>query len=354
MKEKEKIDYARRGLIGAGLVGLGTVGGWLARKFQGPSQVRKPVPTSLDSRFVYDVSEFETTKPELLLYQPGDHLPTGFQRAKRIEAIPGGGYFVAGDRSVKRFDDAGSLRAEIPLPAAPHCLLLSGEDELIVGFAKEFAVYDLDGAEIRRSGKLGERTYLVSAAATPETLYFTDGGNREVLVCDRKTGAVVSRFGKKDEAAKNPGFAVPSPYFDIAVAGDGKLRVVNPGRLRVETYTLDGRFESAWGAPGLQIDKFCGCCNPVYFTLLADGGFLTSEKGLARVNRYGRDGQFQGAVAGPETLVDDKELAKRACNDCSVGAGFDVAVAADGRILVLDPFRMAVRTFRAKGAASPA
>lgn len=347
---KKKFDFARRGLIGAGLVGLGTVGGWLARKFQGPSQVRKPVPTSLDSRFVYDVSEFETTKPELLLYQPGEHLPTGFQRAKRIETTPGGGYFVAGDRAIKQFNDAGIPQGEISLPAAPHCLLVSGDDELIVGFAKEFAVYDFDGTEKWRSAKLPERTYLTSVAATPDALYLTDGGNREVLICDRKSGAVSSQFGKKDDAKNNPGFAVPSPYFDIAVASDGKLRVVNPGRLRVETYTLDGRFESAWGAPGLKIDKFCGCCNPVYFTLMEDGGFITSEKGLARVNIYGPDGKFRGAVAGPETLVDDKELAKRACNDCSVGAGFDVTIAADGRVLVLDPFRMAVRTFRIKNA----
>jgi hypothetical protein len=158
----------------------------------------------------------------------------------------------------------------------------------------------------------------------------------------------MERFGKKDSTRNNPGFAVPSPYFDLALGKDGKLRVANPGRLRMETYTLDGRFESSWGTAGLTIDRFCGCCNPVYFTLRPDGGFITSEKGLTRVNLYDASGVFEGAVAGPEVLVDDKELAKRACADCQVGAGFDVAMDSEGRVLVLDPFRKAVRIFRPK------
>ena len=76
---------------------------------------------------------------------------------------------------------------------------------------------------------------------------------------------------------------------------------------------------------GMAINRFCGCCNPVYFALTSDGGFITSERGLARVNIYSASGSFKGAVAGPETLVDDKQLAKRACADCRQGGGFDVA-----------------------------
>ena len=345
---KKKTSLGRRGLLGLGLVGLGGVGGWFARKFQGPSQVRKPLPTSLDSRFVYDISEFETTDPELLLYEPGDHFPTGFERAKRIEAAPEDRFLVAGDRSVKFFDGHGNAEAEISLKAAPHCLLVSGDDELIIGSGKEFAVYDFDGQEKWRSGKFPKRSYLTSIAASDDAIYVADGGNRVVLRCDRKTGAIVSEFGKKDDKTGNPGFAVPSPYFDLTVTADGHLVVVNPGRLRVETYSPDGQFQSSWGGPGMKIDRFCGCCNPVYFTQTPDGEFITSEKGLARVNLYDAEGNFKGAVAGPETLVDDKELAKRACADCNEGAGFDVAQQQSGRVLVLDPFRMAVRTFTPK------
>ena len=335
-------------MMGAALVALGGVGGWLARKFQSPAQMRKPVPTALDSRFVYDISEFETTDPELLLHDPEEHIPTGFERVKRIEAMPEGRFVVAGDHAVRFFRADGSVEKEFAIEATPHCLLVTGDDELLVGTAKGFGVYDFDGQRKWRSPKYPKRTFLTSIAASGDTLYLADGGNREVLMCDRNSGEIVDQFGKKDAVKNNPGFAVPSPYFDLTVSADGQLQVVNPGRLRVETYSPDGRFQSSWGGPGMKIDRFCGCCNPVFFTMTPGGGFITSEKGLARINVYDAEGVFQGAVAGPETLVDDKELAKRACGDCSVGAGFDVALEESGRILALDPFRMVVRPFTPK------
>jgi hypothetical protein len=50
-------------------------------------------------------------------------------------------------------------------------------------------------------------------------------------------------------------------------------------------------------------------------------------------------------VAGPETLVEDKKLARRACVDCSAGAGFDVAVDAKENVFALDPYKKTVRCF---------
>ncbi len=344
----DKSDIGRRGLLGAVLLGVGGAAGWVARKFQSPSQIRKPVPTALDSRFVYDISKFETTAPELLLYDPEEHITTGFERVKRIEAMPEGRFAVAGDKSVKIFSAKGAVESEFPLKGAPHCMLVTKNGELIVGTAKEFTVYDFSGKEKWQSPKLPRRTYLTSIAVSDDAIYLADGGNRKVLICDRKTGEIKDQFGEKDESKNNPGFAVPSPYFDLTVANDKQLRVVNPGRLRVETYSLDGQFKSSWGGPGMKIDRFCGCCNPCYFTMMPNGDFITSEKGLARVNIYDAAGEFKGAVAGPDILVDDKELAKRACGDCSVGAGFDVAIEESGRVLVLDPFRMVVRPFTPK------
>jgi hypothetical protein len=95
----------------------------------------------------------------------------------------------------------------------------------------------------------------------------------------------------------------------------------------------------------MRVDLFCGCCNPVYFKLAPSGEFLTSEKGLARVKVYSASGEFKGVVAGPETLVADKDLAKRACNDCRLGGAFDVACDDKSRVFVLDPFRQSARLF---------
>jgi hypothetical protein len=343
MKKKENLG--RRGFIGAGLVGAGGALGWLARRFQGPDMVRKPTPVSGGNRFEYDVSEFEKIDPAILKYQPMGAFETGLESVKRLETAKDGRVLVAGDQKVKFFTAFGEEKTEIVFDRPTHCMHMATEDELIVGAVDQITVYNSQGSQKFVGPRLGGRTYLTAISSNEDSIFLADAGNREVIVCDRRTGNERQRFGKKDKEKNNPGFAIPSPYFDLAVAPDGRLRVANTGRLQVETYTIDGQFQSAWGQPGMKIDRFCGCCNPVYFALTPDGDFITSEKGLARINHYTGDGEFLGAVAGPDTLVDDKELAREACVNCSIGAGFDIAINPAGHVLALDPYRKSVRTF---------
>lgn len=336
--------WSRRTFVGTALVGAGAAAGALVRMAQNPGARKIPRHLTRDGELGYDISEFERTDPKLLLYEAGGGFDTGFECVKRLTTARGGLALVAGDRSVKMLSMSGALQSEIKLERPPHCLHVAGEDELLVGLGNYFEVYDFSGNRKLRSPWLGERTFLSAISVHDWTVYLADAGNREVLMCDRGTGEITGRFGKKGEPPGAPGFVVPSPYFDLVV-GRERLQIANPGRLRVESYTFDGRFESSWGESGMASNRFCGCCNPVYFTLTPDGGFITSEKGLARVNSYNASGSFQGVVAGPETLVDDKELAKRACVDCHLGGCFDVAVDERGRILALDPFRKTVRVF---------
>lgn len=335
---------SRRVFVGAALVGTGAAAGALLRRSQ-ESAVPPAGSATIDaSEFAYDVSEFARTDPKLLLYQPAGTFPTGMERVKRLTVDSTGRIWVAGDRMVGQFSPTGEAGRQLKLERPPHALWAGRDGELVVALGNFFEVYDGQGRLRLRSPRLGEDSFLTAVAVEGATIYLADAGRREVLQCDRGTGEITGRFGRKDQPAGNPGFVVPSPYFDLAVSR-GRLHVTNPGRLRVETYTLDGRFESSWGSPGLAPNRFCGCCNPVYFTLRPNGGFLTSEKGLTRIGVYGADGSFEGLVAGPDTLVDDKELAKRACQDCRLGGGFDVACDAAGRVFVLDPFRKSVRVF---------
>lgn len=348
MSNSTPSGWKRRGFIGSALVASGAALGWVVRRFQAPESAPAAAARKRDNPFAYDVSEFETTDPALLRYEPAGEFATGMAQPKRLAIWPGRGVIVAGDRSLKLFDDAGTLRNEWPLEQSAHCLHVAGPDELMVGLGNRIECFDSIGRMRTAFRSLGSKTYLTSLAVQGDRIFAADAGNREVIIADRQTGEVRQRFGKKDAGLGNPGFNVPSPYFALALAPDQRLRIVNPGLLRVETYTLDGRFVSAWGKPGMQINHFCGCCNPVYFALTRAGDFVTSEKGLARINLYTADGAFKGAVAGPETLVTDKELAKQACHDCSVGAGFDVAIADNGDVFALDPYRHNVRRFRPK------
>lgn len=348
MDRQSSLHWRRRGFLGGALVAAGAAAGWLVRRFNGPEAQFRKSTTAPDGRFLYDVSEYETTDPALLLYTAADEFPTRFKTAKRLVDWPGRGIVVAGDQSLRLFAPDGSVLQQWTLDSTPHCLCVQGRDELLVGYADRFVVFDANGKQRFASPSFGKRTYLTSLAVHNDRLFAADAGNREVIILERESGEVIGRFGKKDTALGNPGFNVPSPYFALAVAPDETLRIVNPGMLRVETYTLAGRFVSSWGEPGMKIDRFCGCCNPVYFSMTSTGDFITSEKGLARINIYAADGSFQGAVAGPETLVTDKALAKAACNDCTVGAGFDVTSTEGGDVLALDPYRMVVRRFKPK------
>jgi hypothetical protein len=335
----------RRGFVAATLFAAGGSLGWLARRSQTDARPKLGPSTGLDPRFAYDISEYERVDPKLLRHAPAGEFPTGFGKVKRLAASRDGHVWVAGDRAARLFTPAGKQLKEFPFESQPHALRETEEGQLFVAFARAFEVYDSSGTRLMRSPRLGETTFITSLAVHGRTVYLADAGQREVIICDRESGDEIDRFGKRDAGRNNPGFEVPSPYFDLAVAGDGRLRIVNPSRLRVETYSLDGRFLSSWGQAGMQIDRFCGCCNPVYFALAANGDFITSEKGLTRVKMFGSDGQFKGVVAGPDRLVEDKEMAKRACEDCSVGAGFDVAVDPQNNVFVLDPFRKVVRKF---------
>jgi hypothetical protein len=348
MSAKNPSQWRRRTFLGGALVGVGAAAGWLVRRFADPRAGVSRAPVKLDDRFVYDLSEFEETPPALLLYEAAGEFATGLDQAKRIVFWEGQGIAVSGGDSLTVFTTEGTQVKKWPIEEPARCLLPVSKDSILVGYASRYAILDAHGQKQFQSPNFGRGTYLTSAAAHDDRLFLADAGNREILICDRKSGKVFERFGKKDPARGNPGFNIPSPYFAIAVASDGQLRVANTGLLRVETYTLDGHFVSSWGGPGMKIDRFCGCCNPAYLAVTPSGDFITSEKGLARINVYAADGSFKGAVAGPSMLVTDKELAKRACTDCSVGAGFDVTFAAGDGVLTLDPYRKTVRRFRLK------
>ncbi len=342
-ERSEKPHVKRRGFLAAGLIAAGAGLGALARRSE-TTRLAEPTPSSLDSRFAYDLSEFERTDPAQLRYKPVRLFATGLSSVRRIAASPEG-VWVAGDQVLKRFAQDGRLEREWPLVIKPYCFQPLEDREILLGTKDLFVILDSDGREKWRSCRLEGRTYFTAVAVRDGLIYAADAGHREVAVFDRRSGEVVDRFGQTDSGRGNPGLAIPSPYFDLRIGPSGKLHLANTGRTRIETYTLDGRFESAWGEPGMQIDRFCGCCNPVYFALTAAGDFITSEKGLARVNIYSAAGQFKGAVAGPETLVEDRELARRACVDCRVGAGFDVAAGPEDQVFVLDPYKKTVRCF---------
>ena len=289
--------------------------------------------TSLGDVFTYDLDELRKTDPALVKYAETGSIETGFQRVFAIAMDRSDRAYVAGDRAVRIFGDKGDILQEIELSDSAGCLAVDDDGTLYVGLKDHIEVFDSSGVRRAKWESPGRRTTLTSIAISGDDIFAADAGGRAVLRYD-KSGKLVSRIGERDKDRNISGFVIPSPYFDLAVAPDGLLRVVNPGLHRIEAYTFDGDLEFWWGKASTAIEGFSGCCNPVNFALMPDGGFVTCEKGLPRVKIYDIEGAFQSVVVGADVL-----------NTYGRGIIFDVAADSQGRILLLDPIKRVLRIF---------
>ncbi len=301
--------------------------------------------SGLGKEYVYDIKELAKIDPNLILYEEAvEAISTGFTDSRAITVDSQGSIYTAGDKAIRVFAEGGNLVGEFKLADVPRCLTVSGDGKIYVGMKDRVEVYDGRGKRLASWESLGDDAVLTSIAVSKNDVFVADAGNRIVLRYDT-AGKLINRIGERDKDRNVPGFVIPSPYFDLAVGHDGLLRVVDPGRHRIEAYTFDGDLEFWWGEFSAGVEGFCGCCNPVNFAILEDETFVTCEKGLTRVKIYDAKGAFVGVVAGPEQLVEGGTAG--ICQfpaDCQAG-GFDVAVDATGRILVLDTIKNVVRIF---------
>jgi hypothetical protein len=304
--------------------------------------------SGLSGEYAYNLSELAKVDPNLILYtQSGSPLSTGFKQSRAIALDSSGRLYVAGDKAIRVFGNAGGFERMIELSGEPRCLTVAEDSGIYVGLADHVEVLNAEGKSAASWDGLGDEAVLTSIAISKDNIFVADAGHRIVLHYDT-AGTLVGHIGEKNPDKNIPGFVIPSPHFDLAVSRDGLLRVVNPGRNRIEAYTFDGNLEFWWGQRSVKIEGFCGCCNPVNFALLPDGGFVTSEKGLVRVKIYNSDGGFVGVVAGPEQLTGGTPVRICETPDECQGPAFDVAAGADGRIYVLDPISNVVKIFSRK------
>ena len=277
--------------------------------------------------------------PALIQYRQTAEIPAAMQEVRALavaprSVVPDGRVYVAGDQAIHVFGPDGEKRAEIPLGGQPTCLAVGGSahappGRVYVGMRDHVEVLNTEGTPETAWDGLGEKALLTSLAVAEQDVFVADAGNKVVWRYDT-SGKRRGRIGQRDVRRGIPGFVIPSPYFDVAVAPDGLLRVVNPGALRIEAYTFDGDLERFWGKGAATLEGFFGCCNPAHFAIFGDGRFVTAEKGVPRVKVYGPEGEFICVVAGPEQL--------------DVVAA-DVAVDARDRVLILDPKARSVRIF---------
>ncbi|MHC4214704.1 MAG: NHL repeat-containing protein [Planctomycetota bacterium] len=301
--------------------------------------------SGLPDAYNYDIDKMAKIDPNLITYRESTTpFKTGLTKSKAIATDSHGKIYVAGDREICIFGPAGDLTSKLTLKGEPRSIAVDTDDRIYTAINDHIETYDATGKQLAAWESLGNKAILTSIAVAKQDVFVADAGNRIVIRYD-KQGKVIKHLGKKDPDRNIPGFVIPSPYFDLAIAQDGLLRVVNSGMHRIEAYTFDGDLKYSWGEFSSAIDGFVGCCNPVNFAILSDGSFITCEKGLVRVKVYNAEGKFTAVVAGPEQLIPGKT--PKICNypsQCQSG-GFDVAVGTEDQVYVLDTVKNIVRTY---------
>ena len=332
--------FLRQGVIGATWLGLGSALGLWAPPSAAQPALKKGGSSKLGSEYTYDIDKLRKTDPKLLLYEEGAPFAPGLKEIRTLQFGPDNRLYVAGDRAVIILNAQGSRVSEIALAEPPRCLGVAGEGRVYVGFKNRVEIYTA-GALSSRWEAIQAKPVITAIAVAEKEVFVADAGNRAVWRYDLN-GKQTGRIGLKAGSQTASRFIVPSPYFDLEIGPGNILWVVNPGQHRLEAFTFDGALETSWGETSLQVEGFCGCCNPVFFTLLPDGRFVTSEKGLTRIKTYSAKGEFEGVVAGPE------QFPRYGVNPDTMATGLDVAADSQGRIFVADGLAGQVRVFTRK------
>lgn len=301
---------------------------------------------ALGRQYEKRAKELEKIDPSLFIYDEdaSAKISTGMAKALAVAVGPDDAIYVAGDGKVKIYGADGAATGEIDLGRPALCLTVAADGTLFVGFKDQVVLYGKDGRQRQAWGTLGEKARLSSIAVSGDAVFVADAGLRTVHHYTR-AGKPVGRIGDPD-AGLNTHWKIPSPYFDLAISGDGVLSIVNPGVHRIETFALDRQPRTSFGRYGQDVEGFCGCCNPVNLALLPDGGYVTSEKGLVRIKVLDNEGKLVGVVAGAEQFATERRVcaSKDKVGDCNEG-GLDIAVDSKGRVLALDPYTGEVRVF---------
>lgn len=318
-------DFIQRATDTAKLAGLGAALGIFNRRFAAAA----PNPAN---PWAYDDSKARRTDPKHLHYHEAGHFKCARPSPRCIALTQDERLLVGAGKYLTEHGLDGAQQSEIALAEEVRCVAPAPDGLLYVGLRQHLEVFDRKGRRRETWPSPGPKAYFTGVAVGEADVFVADAGNRVVLRYDR-SGRLAGRIGEKDKARNIPGLIIPSPFFDVEIARDGLLRVSNPGRHRVETYTFDGDLELAWGAPGWAIEQFCGCCNPINLSLLPNGRVVTFEKGIPRVKVYAPDGVFESVVAGAESFAANAKVCGP--KDCTLG-GLDGVADAKGHIYVLD------------------
>jgi hypothetical protein len=335
-------EFIEQSIANAGLCIAGVALGQSACAEQAPSRGSNPNP------FPYEIGQLAHIDESLLKYTQIALLTGIGPEPRRIAIGAGDLVHIATRDGVEVLDGLGTRRGAIKLSSPARCVTVAEDGTVYVGLRTHIEVFDAKGQAVATWEPPTAKTWLTGLCVGSNDLFAADSANRVILRYDR-SGKLLGRIGEKSKERNVPGFIVPSPYLDVKLGLDNLLRINNPGRHRVDVFTVEGDLELSWGKPGTAIEGFCGCCNPIGLALLRDGRCVTCEKGIPRVKVFSTQHALEAVVAGPELFTENGRTGQLSDRSDGTLGGLDAAVDSQGRIYVLDLVSRQVRVMAARG-----
>jgi len=295
---------------------------------------KKSPPETRDKFYNPDNDSLINIDPRLIGYYEDEPLPKPEGEVNALHIDLHDRVYIGSGKALFIVDTLGTHLNAVALDDTVRSITTHENGDIYIASQKRISVLDSGGIKKQSWEMDNERTFFTSVAVDGNNVFAADAGERIILRFDT-TGTLINRIGDKDSTKDISGFVIPSANFGLAIGRDGSLWAANTGRHKLQNFRTNGELISEWGEAGAQTDAFCGCCNPVSFTLIGDGSFVTGEKGFSRVKIYNQAGKFVTVVAPPSVFLGPKAIA---------------ALAADshGTIYIADAYEKTIRRFKRK------
>jgi hypothetical protein len=288
----------------------------------------------------YNLDKLKAIDTSLIKYKIIRHFRPSMARITGIALDENANAYISGTKGVQVFDKDGNKTGGFTVDSTANCIALGANKEVYLGVGNHVEKYSQQGVLMKKWDTYGKKGYITSVAVRNHDVFVADAGNRLVLHYNAD-GNLLNVTGKKDKDFV--GLIIPSLYLDVTIGQFDDIWVVNPGKHELENFTDKGVLRSSWGVPSMQLEGFAGCCNPIHFSILPNGYFVTYEKGLDRIKLYDQAGKFDCVVASPQSFTGKSEY------HCSFATMVnDLAVDAQSNIYALDATSNEVKVFGRK------
>lgn len=238
--------------------------------------------------------------------------------------------YAAGDTKLAVFSGEGKTLKGWPTGLPGYSVVMAADGTVYVGEEGQVELFDGSG-KLLDTWRDAQRLGLVSALGlTGDSVLCADVAGRCIRRFDRR-GKFLNDIGKDN---KMQGFLLPNRHLDLAVDPQGVIHAANPGKHRVERYTVEGKLLGHFGRfDGRDPAGFGGCCNPTNLALTPAGQIVVTEKAGPRVKVYDADGKVLAVFGETDFELNCKNM--------------DVAVDSRGRLYVIDTVRLHICVYAA-------